>query len=530
LNLASRNSDPEFENAKVTRAAGTVGVATLLSRVLGYIRDMALAWFFGAGFMSDAFFVAFRIPNLLRRLFAEGSLTIAFIPVFSEYLARKGRDDAFALAGSCLRVLAALLAAATVIGIAASPWIVRLIAPGFLASPEKFQMTVLLTRLMFPYIFFIGLVALCMGILNALGHFAAPALAPVLLNLSMIGSLFFIAPSMREPVTGLALGVVMGGVLQLLLQLPFLVRTGFRLGKKTVWFHPGLRKIGALMLPAVFGGAVYQINLFVSTLLASLLPEGSVSYLYYADRLVQFPLGIFAISLATAVLPSISRQCAAGDTTAAGNTFSHAMRLVIFITVPSMLGLIVLREPIVATLFERGAFTPGTTQLTAQALLYYCIGLWAFSALRIVVSMFYAFQDARTPVRMGVISILANIVFGILLMKPLGHSGLALATSLAAILNLALLMFRMPVRLSQDAWKGMAGAVLRTTTVSVIMAITVKAMSLHVISGNLGFGGRLIGLSACIGAGLLIYGAAAHVFRFPELETVLNVVYRKEIP
>ncbi|HHC24287.1 MAG TPA: murein biosynthesis integral membrane protein MurJ, partial [Desulfobacterales bacterium] len=328
------------ENARVTKAAGVVGAATFLSRIFGFVRDVVIAWFFGAGLSSDAFFVAFRIPNLLRRLFAEGSLSIAFIPVFTEYLTHHGKEEAFHLARSAMRLLSIILVITAVLGVLLAPLIILMIAPGFTDSPEKYSLTVLLTRIMFPYIFFICLVALCMGILNVLGHFAAPALAPVCLNIAIIFSAFFISPYMADPVTGLAIGVLIGGALQLTLQLPFLIRKGFYFWEKAVIFHPGVKKIGILMLPAIFGASVYQLNILVGTLLASLLPEGSVSYLYYADRLVQFPLGIFAIATATAVLPSLSRQAAAKDFDALGNTFAHAMKLVFFITVPSMAGLI----------------------------------------------------------------------------------------------------------------------------------------------------------------------------------------------
>jgi len=315
------------ENVRVTKAAGVVGTATLISRIFGLIRDVVIAWFFGAGLAADAFFVAFRIPNLLRRLFAEGSLSVAFIPVFTEYLANRGKAEAFSLARSAIRLLSVLLVFVTIAGILLAPLIVRIIAPGFADSPEKYSLTVTLTRIIFPYIFFICLVALCMGILNVLGHFAAPAFAPVLLNLAMICSVFLISPYMADPVTGLAIGVLIGGVLQLALQVPFLIKKGFYFWQKTKIYHPGLKKIGILMLPTIFGAAVYQINILVGTLLASLLPGGSVSYLYYADRLVQFPLGIFAIAIATAVLPSLSRQAVTNDFEGVRDTFGHAMKL-----------------------------------------------------------------------------------------------------------------------------------------------------------------------------------------------------------
>jgi len=526
MNLSEKQTDNE--NDRVTKAAGVVGSATLLSRILGFIRDVVIAWFFGAGLSSDAFFVAFRIPNLLRRLFAEGSLSVAFIPVFTETLTRQGKDEAFEMARSAVRLLSVLLVVVAIAGIILSPLIIRIIAPGFTDAPEKLSVTIFLTRLMFPYIFFIGMVALSMGILNVLGHFAAPALAPVFLNISIIGSVFLISPNMKDPVTGLAIGVVIGGFLQLGLQVPFLIKKGFYFWQKAKFFHPGLKKIGRLMLPTIFGAAVYQINILVGTLLASLLPEGSVSYLYYADRLVQFPLGIFAIATATAVLPSISRQAAKKDLQAVQDTFGYAMKLVFFITIPSMVGLIVLREPIVALLFKRGAFDAKTAHLTAYALLYYSVGLWAFSAVRIVVSTFYALQDTKTPVRMAVISVCANIILGIVLMRPMGHGGLALATSLASMLNLGLLVWALRAKLGMVGLKTIMASVYKTVVCSVFMGAAVWATAQFIIPSEGGsLMGLFFGLVGSIIIGLVLFGSFSLLLKSRELEKIMAIA-RKE--
>jgi putative peptidoglycan lipid II flippase len=509
------------EKSRVIKAAGVVGSATLLSRILGFVRDAVIAWFFGAGFSSDAFIAAFRIPNLLRRLFAEGSLSSAFIPVFTEYVVNNDQDEAFSLARSAFRLLSVVLILVTIGGILLSPWIVRLIAPGF--DAEKISLTVTLTRLMFPYFFCIGLVALCMSILNVLGHFAAPAVAPVLLNLAIIGSVLFISPTMTTPVIGLALGVLIGGVLQLALQLPILVHKGFRFWEKAKLMHPGLKKMGISILPIILGGAVYQINIVVGTLLGSLLSEGSVTYLYFADRLVQFPLGIFAIAASTAVLPSLSRQAAAREFDELKNTFAHALKLVFFITIPAMVGLIVLREPIVALLFQRGEFDVAATQLTVQAVLYYSIGLWAFSAVRIVAATFFALQDTRTPVLMAIISIIANIILGVILMKPLAHGGLALATSLASILNLGLLVHALRARLGSLGWKNIAQSAGRAFFSSVGMGIVVWASARTLIPlENRTSAGLLVGVVASIGIGLCIYGVFSFVLKSQELSSVLT--------
>ncbi|MBW1642107.1 MAG: murein biosynthesis integral membrane protein MurJ [Deltaproteobacteria bacterium] len=519
------------ENHQMTRAAGVVGSSTLLSRIFGYIRDMVFAWFFGAGLVSDAFIAAFQIPNLLRRLFGEGSLSIAFIPVFTEYLTKYGKKEAFRLASSALRLLSVILVFIAILGIAISPFIIKLIAPGFYLSPEKYELTVTLTRIMFPYIIFICLVALSMGILNALGHFAAPALAPVLLNITMIGSLFivsFFSNSQEHKVLGLAIGVLAGGILQLSFQVPFLLKKGFYFWEKTKIFHPGLKKIGTLMLPAIFGAAVYQVNIIVGRMLASMLAEGSVSYLYYADRLVQFPLGIFAIATATAALPTLAKQSSLLDIDGLRNTFTHALNLVFFIAIPSMTGLIVLREPIVALLFKRGAFDALATQKTATALMYYGFGLWAFSGVRIVVSAFYAMQDTKAPVRIAVISILANILLGLLLMMRLDHGGLALATSIASMLNLGLLLKALRKKIGFLGWRNITMPTCKTVLCSVIMGIIVWIVSICIIpSIEISFLNTLFGLLGCILTGIIVYVLASFLFRSSELIKIADVVINR---
>jgi putative peptidoglycan lipid II flippase len=519
------------EYRRISRAAGVVGAATLLSRVLGYLRDVVVASLFGAGMTSDVFIAAFRIPNLLRRLFGEGSLSIAFVPVFTHYLTRQGRSEAVRLAGAALRLVALVLALTAVAGILAGPLIIRIIAPGFTAIPHKSELAVLLTRIMFPYIFFIGLVALCMGILNCLGHFAAPALAPVLLNLAMIASVgvaCLVTQSETLRVVALSAGVLLGGLLQLALQLPFLIKKGINPLNAKAWFHPGLKRVGRLMGPTLLGTAVYQINILVGTLLASLLPQGSVSYLYFADRLVQFPLGVFGIALATAVLPSLSRQAAAGEMDALSATFAHALKMVFFITLPAMLGLIVLRHPIVALLFQRGQFDAHASRLTASALLYYATGLWAFAAVRIVVASFYALEDARTPVIIAIVAISVNIVLGILLMKPMRHNGLALATSVASILNLGLLLWALDRRLGRLGGREIAFSAAKSLFCAAIMGISVRLLAGWLLpSGTVSTAHLVVGITCCIGLGIAIFTITAHWFRLTELQTVRQLVQER---
>jgi putative peptidoglycan lipid II flippase len=512
------------ETAKITKAAGVVSLATLLSRVLGLVRDIVIAAFFGAGPAADAFFVAFRIPNLLRRLFAEGSLTISFIPVFAEYLLKRGRDEAFALARSSWWILTMTLAAVSVLGVLLSPLIVKIIAPGFISSPDKFDLTVLLTRIMFPYIFFIGLVALAMGILNTLGHFAAPACSPALLSVAMVSSVLLISPHLEKPVLGLAVGVMIGGGLQLILQIPFMIRKGFRLFVHSPLYHSAIKRIALLMTPAVFGAAVYQINILVGTLLATLLPEGSVSYLYYADRMVQFPLGVFAIALATAVLPSLSKQAAMNDMEGLRSSFSYALRLVFFITIPAMTGLIILREPIVSLLFQRGAFDSASSRLTAEAVLYYAVGLWAFSGVRIVVSAFYSLQDTKTPVKTAVVSLLTNIVLSLLLMGPMLHGGLALATSLASGVNLTLLILALRRRLGRIGARSILQSVFRSAACAAIMGAVI-GLAGHWAGPACGqsFLGLFVWVFGSVYGGTILYGGCAYLFKCRELGDVIDM-------
>jgi putative peptidoglycan lipid II flippase len=519
------------ENLRVTTAAGVVSAATLLSRIFGYIRDMVFAWLFGVGPVSDAFIAAFRIPNLLRRLFGEGSLSISLVPVFTEFYIQHGEDEAFRLARSAIRVLAIVLTITAVLYIVLSPWIMRAVAYGYGSSSGKFSLAVTLTRIMSPYIFFIGMVALCMGILNVLGHFAAPALAPVLLNLAMIGCILVASHISDDPIMwvyGLAVGVLIGGFLQLALQVPFLIKKGLNFWQKAKIYHPGLKKIGAMVFPATYGAAVFQINTIVSTLLASFQVEGSVTYLYFADRLVQFPLGLFGLATATAVLPSFSRQTAANDFVAVKDTFTYAIRLVFFVTIPAMVGLIVLREPIVALLFERGAFNTEDTRLTAYALLYYTMGLWAFSAVRIVVNTFYAMQDTATPVRMATVAIGANICLGIILMGPMGHGGLALSLSLASMLNLGLLLRALKARLGSLGWHTVSGSIWRTTLSAALMGAIVWITAKFLIPAQGATTTSLfLGLTSSIIIGMIAYGAFSYFIKSPELASVVSIILKE---
>jgi putative peptidoglycan lipid II flippase len=513
------------EKHRVTRAAGVVGAATLASRVGGFVRDMVIAFFFGAGPAADAFFVAFRIPNLLRRLFAEGALTIAFIPVFTEVLAQKGKKEAYLLARSTYGVLSLALLSVCILGAVFAPQVVRVMAPGFEPGGPSYDLAVTLTRWCLPYIFFVSLTALAAGVLNSTDHFFAPAASPVLLNLCLIASAAFLAPRVDPPVMSLAVGVILGGLGQLLMQLPYLKKRGISF--KPAWdiANPALKKVARLALPAAFGAAVYQLTVFINTVLASLLPTGSVSYLYYADRLIEFPLGIFAIAVSTAILPSLSRQAAAGDHPALIDTMGFGLRLTMFINLPAMAGLIVLAQPLVLLIFSRGEFGPAEAAATTGALWGYGAGLWAFAALRSVLPAYYALKDTLTPVKVGVVALAINVGVSLLLMGPLLHIGLALATSISSAANLGILLWLLRKRLGPLGGRRIMGSMIKACLASLVMAAVVLLVAYQPDWGPAGSAGsRYVRPLAGVLIGAAVYLVAAWLLRMPELGELMEIL------
>ncbi|TKS60718.1 MAG: lipid II flippase MurJ [Nitrospira sp.] len=458
----STSSPPtrQDENHSLVKAAGVISVGTFSSRILGFIRDMVLARLFGATPAADAFFIAFRIPSLLRELFAEGSMSSAFIPVFTEYRMMRTKQEAWELASAVFTTLLTVVTFVTVVGILAAPWLVQILAPGFQASPEKLALTTLLARVMFPYLLFISLAALAMGILNSVRAFAAPAFSPLFLNVFIIGCALYLSPHLQEPIIGAAIGVVAGGAAQFAMQLPSLKLRGLLFGFRFEPGHPGLRRIGVLMVPSLIGLSVTQINLTVSTILGSFF-AGGPTYLFYGMRLIQFPLGIFGVALATAILPTLAAQAARGALDELRTTLGFGLRMILFIMMPAMLGLILLRTPIVHLFFEHGTFTAHDTAETALAVLCYSLGLWAFGGVRIIVAAFYSLQDTKTPAISAAIAVAANILFSLALMSPLGAAGLALATALAAMVNGGILVAVLNRRLGGVEWEAVGRSSLR---------------------------------------------------------------------
>lgn len=419
---------------------------TLLSRIFGLLRDITLATIFGASGGTDAFLIAFKIPNFMRRLFAEGAFSQAFVPVFSQYRKEREEADLKDLVNHVAGSLGSFLLLLTLIGTLFAPALVYIFAPGFIDKPDQFQLTTNLLRVTFPYIFFIALVAFSGGILNSFNQFAIPAFTPILLNLCLIGAAYFLAPLFKQPLMALAWGVAAAGLAQLLFQFPSLLKLGMlplpRFNRK----HEGVKKIMQLMLPAIFGSSVAQINLLLDTLIASFLVSGSITWLYYSDRLLEFPLGVLGIAVATVILPALSQQHANDSAEEFNHTLNWAVKLILLIAIPAGTGLFVLATPILATLFEYGKFTVTDTWFSSLSMMAYMLGLPAFILTKILAPGFYARQDTQTPVKIGIIAMVSNMVMNILFVVPMvmfhfkaPHVGLAMATSLSAYINAGLL-------------------------------------------------------------------------------------------
>jgi putative peptidoglycan lipid II flippase len=455
----------------IIKSAGIIGFATVISRVLGFVRDIIIAKFFGTAKYAEAFVVAFRIPNMLRDLIGEGATNAAFVPVLSEYAVKK-KEEFWELANVILNLLLIALSVITIAGVLASPLIVRLIAPGFLGDPEKFAITVKLTRLMFPYILLIGLTAYTMGVLNSLKHFSMPAFGPCLLNIAII----ICAMIWGESVMGLASGVLIGGVLQLGVQIPVLYKKGFKFSFTRKLNHPAANKIGILLLPRILGSCVYQVNLFINTILASLsgiVGLGGVAALYYANRIFQFPLAIFGIAIAQAVLPTMSREALEIDSDKLKKTLSFSLRVINFIIVPASIGLIVLAIPITRTLFERGKFDRYSTLITANALVFYSIGLFSYSGIKVLVNCFYSLKDTLTPVKIAGLSLLLNVILNLALMFPLKIGGLALSASIAGIFNFFALFYVLRKKIGCLDGRRILNSFLKVTSAGLVMAFVI---------------------------------------------------------
>lgn len=517
-----------YERHRITKAASLMSIATFISRILGYVKDMIVAKLFGATGVADTFFVAFRIPNLLREVFAEGSMSSAFIPVLTEYHSKQGMEETKRLVRITFTFILIFVGLTCLAGVIFSPAIVTMIAPGFLDMPEKFSLTVLINRIMFPFLLFISLAALAMGALNTRRVFFVPSLAPAMLNIVIIASVLVLAPRLEQPIIAVAIGVSFGGFIQFAFQLPHLFKKGYSLSPEWDLRHPGLKKMSILILPATMGMAVAQINIFISTILASYLPEGSITYLYYSMRLIQFPVGIFGVAMGMAVLPTLSEHAVKREFDKLSEDFSFALRLLLFITIPAMAGLIALREPIVNILFQRGKFDYSATIETAQALLFYSLGIWSIVGSRVITASFYSMQDTKTPVKVAVVALTMNVVMSVLLMNPLKHSGLALANSIASGINFSLLFFFLGKKLKKIDTKRVLRSFLKTIFASSIMGLIggmfLRGELWHIEADTFNKAFYLSGtIALCMG----IYFLLTYLFKSEEAIYVLDIVKHK---
>lgn len=440
----------------------------MISRVFGFIRDMVTAQFFGAGAAFDAFSVAFKIPNFMRRLFAEGSFSQAFVPVLSEYQKKESNEEVIRFISAMAGTLAFVLLCVTIVGVVFAPVIVRLFAPGFDTSGPRYDLAVTMLRITFPYLMLISLTAFSGAILNTYSRFWVAAFTPVFLNICMIMASIWFAPHLAQPIIGLAWGVFFAGVVQLIFQLPFLKRMRLLPIPRIHFRDPGVSRVLKLMVPALFGVSVSQVNLLLDTLFASFLMVGSVSWLYYSDRLMEFPLGVFGVAISTVILPNLSRHHAMQSKEEFSETLDWAIRCVLLVGIPAAVVLSVMSGPLLSTLFQHGKFTAYSVDMASKSLIMFSLGITPFMLIKILAAGFYAKQNMRTPVRVGVIAMVANMVFNLLLIWPLAHAGIALATSLASLVNMGFLYYflrRENIYIPRNGWGYFAFRVFATNGV-----------------------------------------------------------------
>ena len=508
------------------RSAGVISAATMTSRLLGLIRDQVLAYLFGAGNAMDAFYVGFRIPNLMRDLFAEGAMSAAFVPTFTKRLTAEGRTQAWQLGNQLINALLIVTGLLVTIGIIFAAPLVMLFAGHFNEVPGKLELATTLTRIMLPFLSLVAIAAAFMGMLNSLQRFFTPALSPAMFNLAMIASGFALVPLMPSvglpPIAGMAIGALIGGVGQVVLQWPALHHAGYRYRPILNLRDPGLREILRLMGPGILGLAAVQINLLVNTILATGEGTGAVSWLSYAFRLMYLPIGLFGVSIATAALPTLSRQAARENPEEMRQTISSGLRLMFMLNVPATLGLVTLASPIVALIFERGSFTPTDTAATAAALMCYAPGLLGYSTVKIAVPSFFALRDSRTPALISVGSVVLNVALNLLLIRLMGYRGLALGTAIAALVNAAALLYLLQRRLGGLEGPRIAMAFVKISVASALMAWAAFGTEqwLATTWPGLGVWHQATRLGTAISAGLIVLATAARALRIEEFDDV----------
>lgn len=502
----SQQQPPERKQPALLASGVIVSFMTMLSRVLGLVRDVVIANLLGASLAADVFLFAQKIPNFLRRLFAEGAFAQAFVPVLKDIQQNDTKEVLHHFINRVAGTLGLILIIVAILGVVGSKVLVSTFGFGFINQPDKFALANELLKITFPYIFFISLAGFCGALLNSVQRFAVPAFAPVLLNLSIIYSALFFAPAMEQPGRALAWAILIAGILQLLIHIPFLWREGLLPKPQWGWNDPGVKRVIKLMIPALFGVSVAQINLLIDTMLATSLETGSISWLYYSDRLLEFPLGVFGIAIATVILPSLSQQMAEKSEAAYQATLDWGLRTILLIGLPAMLGLAALAEPLMLSIFQHGSFSNLDAYKASLSLAAYSLGLPFFMLIKVLATAFYARQDTKTPVKIGVISMSVNIVLNLLLFVPFGHVGLAIATSLAAIVNCSLLYFKLRGKNFYQPIAGWAKFFLQ-----LLLACFVMMLLLLSFSENISYW-QTMDILARIGHLLLIIGLSMLVY------------------
>ncbi len=512
-----------IEIKKIIKYAGSVSAGTAVSRIFGYIRDMLVAYMFGAGMFADAFYAAFRIPNLIRRMLGEGSFSAAFIPVFSEYLHTKTKTETQKLINVVFTLLFIVLLVITALGMFFSPLLVKIIAYGFTSDPEKLQLTIELTRLMFPFLLFICLAAMLLALLNTLSSFFIPAIAPANLSFAEIIYILALAPllSPGNQIKGLAISVIFGGLGHFLMQYPTLRNLGWKLSFDFHFNHPGIKKIIFLMIPSIIGISVDQINTFVDTICASFLGNGAITALYYSNRLMQLPLAIFGLAMATVSLPMMSKSVATKNLEELKETLNFSIRVSIIALLPATIGLMAIGLPIIQILFERGKFDTFASLLTNKALFYYVLGLPAFAITKIFANTFFSFQDTKTPVKIAFVVMFIHVILCVVLMRPLGVGGLALATSLCAYMNVFMLFYKLRKKIGKIGATKIFISSIKALIASMVMGIIAYQIM------QIKFLPMIVALIISIICSIISFIILLKILKSQEMEQILSGINKK---
>jgi putative peptidoglycan lipid II flippase len=515
--------------SSLLKSTGTVAASTFSSRILGFVREMLFSRFFGASGATDAFIVAFRIPNLLRRFVAEGAFSASFIPIYTEYIIHKGEDETLKLAQKTLSVLMIFVTLFIIFGELFSQQVVGVFAWGF-TDDTTISLAVDLNKIMFPYLYFVSFVGFSMGVLNTRKYFFAPAFAPVLLNVGIITGIVFFSRFFETPLYGVAFGVLFGGMLQVLLQLPYLIKSGYKFTISIDFKHPGIRRIFRLMGPLIFANSIYPINMLVNTGLASMLPEGSISYLYFSERITELVLGVFIVSIGTVILPEMSKMTANNDFKSVKDLYAKSIRAALFLSIPALFGLIVAGIPVISVIYMGAEFDFSDVILTYRALMFASMGIASIAILRITTPTFYSLKDTKTPVIASTISFALNISLGYILMQTkLEHAGLALANAISSTAQMLFLVIMLQRKIGRIKGQGIALTVTKITTASLIMGAAVYFIVQEIAWAEVSIWIRFFWLLIVVGSGMAIYSIVCMILKVDEFQFMIRKVTRRLI-